>query len=310
MNTKLTRRSNRKKSKFKKYILGFIALLFIGILAWGGMNYYSFQKALNKMNESTDESLKASAKEIDVEPFSVLLLGIDEREHDVGRSDTMIVATVNPDLGTIKMLSIPRDSRVEIVGNNTVEKINHAYARGGIAMSIDTVENLLSIPIDYYVAVNMEGFLSVIDEVGGIEVMNDMDLAHGGYSFPQGKIKLSGEEALIYSRIRYEDPRGDFGRQMRQKLILEALLKEAKDPKIILQIGDILDVLGDNIRMNFTASELKNFSSLYKKLNNDIDLMQFENGVGQMIGNYWYYILDEQEVSDISQELNTHLENN
>lgn len=310
MHTKLTRRSKKKKSKFKKYILSFIALLFIGILAWGGVNYYSFQKALDKMNDSTDEELKASAKEIDVEPFSVLLLGIDERENDVGRTDTMIVATVNPNLGTIKMLSIPRDSRVEIVGNKTVEKINHAYARGGVAMSIDTVENLLSIPIDYYVAVNMEGFLSVIDTVGGIEVTNDMDLAHGSYSFPQGEIKLSGKEALIYSRIRYEDPRGDFGRQMRQKQILEALLKEAKDPKIILQLGDILDVLGDNIRMNFTASELKDFSSLYKKLNNEIDLMQFENGVGQRIGKYWYYILDEQEVSDISQELNAHLENN
>ena len=310
MNTKLTRHSKKKKSKFKKYILSFIAVVFVSIIAWGGMNYYSFQKALDKMNESTDENLKASAKEIDVEPFSVLLLGIDERANDSGRTDTMIVATVNPDLGTIKMLSIPRDSRVEIVGNDTVEKINHAYARGGIAMSIDTVENLLSIPIDYYVAVNMEGFLSVIDEVGGIEVMNDMDLAHGGYSFPQGEIKLSGQEALIYSRIRYEDPRGDFGRQMRQKQILEALLKEAKDPKIILQLNDILNVLGDNIRMNFTASELKNFSGLYKKLNSEIDIMQFENGVGQTIGKYWYYILDEQVVSDISQELNTHLGNN
>ena len=310
MTTKLTRRSKREKSKFKKYILGFIALLFVGIVAWGGMNYYSFQKALDKMNDSKDEQLKASAKEIDVEPFSVLLLGIDERANDNGRTDTMIVATVNPDLGTIKMLSIPRDSRVEIVGNNTVEKINHAYARGGVAMSIDTVENLLSIPIDYYVAVNMEGFLSVIDKVGGIEVMNDMDLAHGGYSFPQGEIKLSGEEALIFSRIRYGDPRGDFGRQMRQKLILEALLKEAKDPEIIFQLGDIMKVLGDNIRMNFTVSELKNFSSLYKKLNSEIDLMQFENGVGQTIGKYWYYILDEQEVSNISQELNAHLGNN
>ena len=309
MNTKLTRQS-KKKSKLKKYILSFIAIVFVSIIAWGGMNYYSFQKALNKMNESTDENLKASAKEIDVEPFSVLLLGIDERANDTGRTDTMIVATVNPDLGTIKMLSIPRDSRVEIVGNDTVEKINHAYARGGIAMTIDTVENLLSIPIDYYVAVNMEGFLSVIDEVGGIEVMNDMDLAHGGYSFPQGQIKLSGEEALIYSRIRYEDPRGDFGRQMRPKLILEALLKEAKDPKIILQLSDILNVLGDNIRMNFTASELKNLSGLYKKLNSEIDIMQFEKGVGQRIGNYWYYVLDEEEVSTISQELNAHLGNN
>lgn len=129
----------------------------------------------------------------------------------------MIVATVNPDLGTIKMLSIPRDSRVDIVGNNTTEKINHAYARGGISMTINTVEQLLSIPIHYYVAVNMEGFLSIIDVVNGIEINNDMDLAHGKYSFPKGKITLNGDEALVFSRIRYGDPRGDFGRQVRQK---------------------------------------------------------------------------------------------
>ena len=116
-----------------------------------------------------------------------------------------------------------------------------------------------------------------------------MDLAHGGYSFPQGEIKLSGEEALIFSRIRYEDPRGDFGRQMRQKQILESTSKGSKtNPRNYFQIGDIMKVLGDNIRMNFTVSELKDFSSLYKKLNSEIDLMQFENGVGQTIGKYWY----------------------
>lgn len=75
------------------------------------------------------------------EPFSVLMLGVDERENDSGRSDTMIVITVNPEKQTMKMLSIPRDTRTEIIGHDSVDKINHAYAFGGVPMAMDTVEN-------------------------------------------------------------------------------------------------------------------------------------------------------------------------
>ena len=109
------------------------------------------------------------------DPFSVLVLGVDEREGDSGRSDTMIVLTVNPNQNSIKMLSIPRDTRTEIVGHGTTDKINHAYAFGREEMSIATVEHLLDIPIDYYVKVNMEGFQDIVDAVGGIQVNNNLD---------------------------------------------------------------------------------------------------------------------------------------
>lgn len=309
MEEKLNGSKDRKKLPIKKIIIFAFLIVFLVVLIWGGMNYVSLNKALNKMNEhETMENIPPVDKTPHLDPFSVLLLGIDEREQDSGRTDTMIVVTVNPDLGTIKMLSIPRDSRVEIVGNNTVEKINHAYARGGIAMTIDTVEEVLSIPIDYYVAINMEGFLSIIDVLGGVEVDNDMDLSIGSYHFPKGEILLSGEEALIFSRIRYEDPRGDFGRQLRQKQLIEAVMKNASNPKVLLKLEDIFDILGDNVKMNFTGSQIINLQKLYSKLNGDIEQLQFEDGEGQKIGKYWYYILDEEEVNRISDELLLHLE--
>ncbi|MFJ7735031.1 LCP family protein [Lysinibacillus sp. NPDC097287] len=311
MDNNLTRTAKRKKSiKKKRILLGVLFVVFIGI-AWAGTNYYSFKKALVKMNGSEvikgATNMATSDQTLHLEPFSVLLLGIDERENDNGRTDTMIVATVNPDLGTIKMLSIPRDSRVDIIGNDSVEKINHAYTRGGVSMTINTVEHLLSIPIHYYVAVNMEGFLSIIDVVNGIEINNDLDLAHGKFSFPKGEITINGEEALVFSRIRYGDPRGDFGRQVRQKQLLEALLSEAKNPKILLQLNDIFKVFGENVKMNFTASQLRDLQKLYGKLDGKIEQLQFENGVGQTIGKYWYYILDEEEVKKVSEELGQHL---
>src|SRR5690606_15649276 len=107
------------------------------------------------------------------DPFSVLMLGVDERAGDKGRSDTMIVITVNSEKNSMEMLSIPRDTRLEIVGKGIDDKINHAYAFGGVEMAMNTVEKFLDIPIDYYIKVNMEGFKDIVDTVGGVSVNND-----------------------------------------------------------------------------------------------------------------------------------------
>lgn len=90
----------------------------------------------------------------------------------------MIVLTVNPKTNTTKMVSIPRDTRTENVGKGKVDKINHAYVFGGIQMSVDTVENFLNIPIDYYSEVNMDGFKDIAEAVGGVDVNNDLDFTY------------------------------------------------------------------------------------------------------------------------------------
>lgn len=303
------KKQQSKKRKFLKWAVASLLVLIIAAGSFVGVQYYSFQSALSKMNSDNDgNEMPKVEKEIKTEPFSVLLLGIDERENDIGRSDTMIVLTINPELGTIKMLSIPRDTRTEIVGNGTVEKINHAYARGGADMSIATVEQLLNIDIDYHVTVNMEGFLSVIDTIGGIQINNDMDLTFRDYHFPMGEVTLSGEEALVFSRIRYEDPRGDWGRQIRQRQLIEALMAEAKNPQILLELTEIFEVLGDNIRTNFTMNEITSLPQLYLQLDKNIQQMSFEKGTGQTIDGLWYYLIDEEELASIQRTLRVHLE--
>lgn len=306
--SELKTRTQLHKKTSKKKIIGWTLVSLVAIIALViGYYYYTFQATISKMNDNTND-VAVSEKLPHIDPFSVLLLGIDERDNDTGRTDTMIVVTVNPDQGTMKMLSIPRDSRVEIVGNNTTEKINHAYARGGIPMSIATVENVLDIPIDFYVAVNMDGFLSIVDVLGDIEVNNDMDLVFRDYSFPKGEIHLNGEEALIFSRIRYEDPRGDFGRQIRQKQLIEALLGKAKNPSILLKMDGIMDVMGENITMNFSQSQILNLQKLYSKLDKNIEQLQFEKGEGTRLNGYWYYLLDDEELAMIQSDLQQHLE--
>lgn len=127
----------------------------------------------------------------------------------------------------MKIISIPRDSYTEIIGKGKKDKINHAYAFGGINMAVKTVENFLDIPIDHYIEVNMEGFKDIVDAVGGIEVNNDMEFKYGEH-FNKGEIHLNGDQALLYSRMRYNDPRGDFGRQMRQRQVIQAVIKKVQ----------------------------------------------------------------------------------
>lgn len=305
------KRSKEKKSK-KKIWLWLMGSLLALILVFAGTAYYTIHKTMNKMNtpllDTADTAEKEHTTITKKKPFSVLLLGVDERENDNGRSDTMIVMTVNPEKKTMKMLSIPRDTRTEIAGYNAVDKINHAYAFGGVPMAKETVENFLDIPLDYYVFINMEGFLKMIDTLGGVTIQNDMELTHDAYHFPEGEVKLNGEEALVFSRIRYEDPRGDFGRQIRQRQIIEAILKKAATPTTFLKASDMLEVVGDNVRMNFTMKELIQLQGIYKKMDKGIEQIAFEGGSGTRIDQVWYYIPNEEELLKIQTDLNEHLQ--
>ncbi len=305
------KRSKEKKSK-KKLWLWIVGSLLTIFLIFIGTAYFTIQKTMNKINtpllQTTDAAQLEEKTVIKKEPFSVLMLGVDERKDDSGRSDTMIVITVNPEKQTMKMLSIPRDTRTEIVGHDTVDKINHAYAFGGVPMAVDTVENFLNIPIDYYVFINMEGFLRIIDTLGGVTINNDMDLTYDEYHYPKGEITLDGNEALIFSRIRYEDPRGDFGRQIRQRQIIEAVMKKASTPSTLLKATDMLTVLGDNVRMNFSVKELIQLQGIYKKMDKDIEQLSFEKGDGERINRIWYYIPNEEELQKIQADLKNHLQ--
>lgn len=138
-------------------------------------------------------------------PINILLLGVDEREGDKGRSDTMIVATLNPKTDSMLMTSIPRDTRVELPGRSGYSKINAAYAYGDESLSVKTVEKYLDIDISYYAKVNMEGLSDLVDVVGGVTVNNDIDWTHGGYHYKKGILHLDGKHALAYVRMRHQD---------------------------------------------------------------------------------------------------------
>src|SRR5699024_8570790 len=176
------------------------------------------------------------------EPMSVLLLGIDSGSlgrTEVGRSDVMMVMTLNPNTNHITLTSIPRDTYVEIVGQGIMDKINHAYAFGGIEMSRATVEQFLDISIDHHIVANMAGLSDIIDQVGGVEVIPPSTFSISGYNFIEGQaITLDGEMALAYVRERYTSG-GDYGRQERQRQLVTAVIHQISNSKNIFNLKNI-----------------------------------------------------------------------
>ena len=306
-------RSRKRKPKWQK-ITGFILLIvLVSGVVYGFTVYNSLTTAVEQMHEPLDREQSEKRQEpimlAQKDPFSVLMLGVDEREGDRGRSDTIIVLAVNPTNNSVKMLSIPRDTRTEIAGKGNEDKINHAYAFGGVPMAVDTVENFLDIPIDYYMQINMEGFKEIVDAVGGVTVQNDLNFSVEDYNYPIGEIKLTGDEALNYARMRYEDPRGDFGRQMRQRQIIKAVINEGISLSSLTNFSTIFSALGKNVKTNLSFEQMMDIQKNYKNAGSNIQQMEIKSQ-GTKIDGIYYGIVTDEEKQRIQNELKVQLEIN
>ncbi|MBT2738104.1 LytR family transcriptional regulator [Bacillus sp. ISL-7] len=306
-------KSNKKKRKWPKIVGMILLILLIAGGAYGFTVYKSFKGAVETMHQPIErqqsEKRQGPVTFNEKDPFSVLLLGVDKRKGDSGRSDSLIVLTVNPNNNSVKMLSIPRDTRTEIIGKGKEDKINHAYAFGGVPMAMDTVENFLDIPIDYYIQINMEGFKDIVDAVGGISVNNDLDFTYDGVHFTTGNLKLNGEKALSYSRMRYEDPRGDFGRQTRQRQIIQAVINEGASVSTLTNFSDIFTALGKNVKTNLTFDQMVDIQKNYKEAGKSIQQMEIKEQ-GTKINKIYYGLVSLAEKQRVQNELKAQLELN
>lgn len=296
---------------WKKIMLR-IGLVVIGlVIIVGATGFYIYHQVV-KTTSTIYQPIEKTTKRIaplnmnEKNPFSVLLLGVDKRPGDQGRSDSLMIMTVNPTKHTTKIISIPRDTRTEIVGKNRIDKINHAFAFGGIQMSVNTVEKFLNIPIDYYLEVNMEGFKGIVDAIGGVEVMNTLDFTNDGFHFKKGLLSLNGEKALSFSRMRYEDPQGDFGREARQRQIIQEVINKGTKIKSLVSYKDILNSISKNLETNLSLDEMFDIQKSYRGATDSIEQQQLE-GSGKMIKGIYYYLVPEENRLALSNELRDQL---
>ena len=298
-----------KGKKIFAIIFGIILVLFLAVVGMGAKLYWDVSKSMDKTYETVERSKKSQVNLNNKEPFSVLLLGIDTGDDgrvEQGRSDTTIVATVNPRDKQTTLVSLARDTYVDIPGQGKQDKLNHASAFGGASLAMDTVENYLNIPINHYVSINMAGLKELVNAVGGIEVNNNLTFSQDGYDFTIGKISLDGEQALSYSRMRYEDPNGDYGRQERQRKVIEGIVQKVLSLNSVSNYQEILTAVSDNMKTDLSFDDMKKIALDYRSAFGKVKQDQLQ-GTGFMQDGVSYQRVDEQELTRVQQELKNQL---
>uniref|UniRef100_UPI0030C8477A LCP family glycopolymer transferase n=1 Tax=Lactobacillus delbrueckii TaxID=1584 RepID=UPI0030C8477A len=259
-------------------IIGLLVTFAVMIAAtWGAHAYFSLHSALVSMNGnngSTATSARIAAKK----PISILVLGVDqglEGRNDKGNSDTIILVTVNPTTKKATMTSIPRDTLTEILGetSNTsyyMFKVNSAYQFGGSSGSVKTVSAMLNVPINYYVEVNMKALESLVNALGGVDVNVPFSFSYDWCDFKKGKQHLDGRHAIAYARMRYDDPRGDYGRQLRQRQIIQAVVKKGLSVNGLVNYQKLLKVFAKYVKTNLTFGDMTSLAINYRSAASNI----------------------------------------
>ncbi|MGG4395643.1 LCP family protein [Paenibacillus thiaminolyticus] len=242
---------------------------------------------------------------IDDDPFSLLLLGIDQRDKEVGRSDSMLYTVVRPKDNRILLLSIPRDSYAEIVGKDKQDKIAHAYAFGGPKMSVESVEQLLQHPVNHYAAINFKGFRDVVDALDGVELpitenIQNRSQYHDKFLIEANKPIYTGLEALNYVRYREDS---DMNRMERNRIFLQALMKRMVQLDKISHLPELLEIAGDNLETDILPSDMIGLAKMMLLKDSLPSFTSYSlDGEGKIMDNIWYLILNEEEL-DYAREL-------
>lgn len=292
---------------FKRITIVIVTLIAILAIILGVYIHQSKQAL-----KSVDTSKNSVSQKVDQDkPISVLLLGADtgaDGRVDRGNSDTMMLATLNPQTHKTVIYSIPRDAVAEMVGDKTknVQKINAAYNIGKSKMAKNTVSDLLNVPVDYSVAVNMGALKKTVDFVGGVTVKSDLKVSFDGITIPKGTHHLDGKKALTYVRMRYEDPRGDYGRQIRQQQVLKAVAKKMAQPKYLVKLPQLIKELGPDISTDLTDKQLEELPVKYHSSGNKIKSYQLK-GKSAWINGSSYQILPTNVLQNSSNKLRKNL---
>lgn len=268
--------SHHKKMSVWKWILIVMVILVLVVVGIGAKMFYDAKHTMNDIQQDVAATSDRGANLKNGDPITILLLGVDDgdgRAKGSGRSDSMMLATLNPKEKKSALISLERDSYVNIAGYGSKDKLNSAYAYGGVSMSIQTVEQMLDVPVDYYVTMNMDGLKDLIDAVGGVTVDSKFAFNYGGYSFKKGENTLNGSQALAFTRMRYDDPEGDYGRQYRQREVVEAVMQKVVSMKSLTNYKAILNTVKDNMKTNITWNDMlllaKNYAKCAKNVKSD-----------------------------------------
>ena len=262
--TKLPAKQQPKKKTVWPYFVLFMLFIFLAAAAAGA--FFAQSSLLDhRKDDRKDELLVARDK------ATFMIMGVDERTDDVGRSDTLMVVTIDPAKNEAALLSIPRDTRVAIPRRG-YDKINAAYAYGGEELTQATVEDFLGIRIDHYIIINTHAFQKIVDAIGGIDIDVEKRMYYedpwdddGGLiiDLRPGMQHMDGKTAVTY--VRYRDEEGDIGRVRRQQKFMKACVDAVTTPAIIPRLPGIISGVLDSVRTDLSLRQILEFLGTLKE---------------------------------------------
>lgn len=292
-------------------VCGIVLVLCVSCgLAWAAHMYFALHSAIDgQSGNSATSALIAQRK-----PISILILGVDqglEGRHDRGNSDTLILATANPGKNKATMTSIPRDTLANILGDPgdkyNMFRVNSAYGIGGSKASMRTVSALLDVPINYYVEVNMKALKSLVNAVGGVDVNVPFDFSYDWCDFHKGKQHLNGRHAVAYVRMRHDDPRGDYGRQMRQRQVINAVVHKAISVDSIANYRNLVKIFTKYVRTNLTFNDMLALALTYRGCSQNI-ASGYIQGHDAWINGSSIQVVSTAELQKASDKIRTNLD--
>lgn len=316
------RRPRRRRRRFLLPIILTLSVLLVGSAAAIGLYAWKVEQSLIDNLVREDDSLPeeddpsrppAHTPEPGAKgPLNYLLLGSDSRDPSNadgdGRSDTIMVAHLDADRQNAYLISFPRDMWVEIPGHGEA-KINAAYSYGGSKLAVRTVEELIDTRIDHVVLADFEGFISLTEDLGGVTINNEHYSESHGYTYPEGEITISGEEALWYVRERKQLPNGDLDRAKRQRIVLKAILEKGlsrevmSDPRkftrFVAGVAKHLTVDG-----SLSNEEIRQVGLSLRLTGDDVELLQAPiSGFGTSPDGQSIDIVNEEQLAEMAKAL-------
>lgn len=257
-------RVTRRKKRHYERLYMFIGLL---VVALAGVFFANFLGGSNSNNVADESGIERPS-----DVMHIMVMGVDRRADDVGRSDTLMVVTVNKTDGKAEILSLPRDTRVQIEGNG-FDKINHAYAYGGVQLTKKTVESLLGVPMDHYILVDIKAFERIIDAMDGVDIDVEKRMYYedpwddnGGLVIDlyPGMQHMTGETAIQY--VRYRDGEGDIGRVNRQQHFMRAVMDKMLTTDILPKMPEVVGEIRTAVETDMSLTEMVSLAQLLPQI--------------------------------------------
>jgi LCP family protein required for cell wall assembly len=306
----------KKRRRALRLVLIGVAVVLVGAIGAGLLYAASIDRSVTQNinradtlpgGSSTDPGSPSEPAETGT--LDYVLLGSDSRETDPGegRSDSIMVVHLNKARDKAYIISFPRDMYVDIPGYGK-NKINAAYSYGGAQLTVKALQNLMGVKMDHVVLIDFQGFIDLTKDLGGVTVTNKTAFTSHGYTYPKGKITISGKKALWFVRERHSLPGGDLDRARNQRNVIKAIVNKGLSAEVIadpVTFTNFLTNVAKNITVDqtLTDADIRSTALSLRLKSSDIVLLQAPLSGFAQVGGQDVDMVDQAKMAELSKAI-------